>query len=640
MQGFLDNMYCGKAYSSFVLILFIMAAYGAGYVFNRFVIKMKWRYDFTGIVIDTVLGLNILAFITLVFGVCGWLNSISCWLILIIPAAAGVIFGIRRLLEAKYYFVRKNIMFSTILFFIAIFTLGTAFCFPYAWDELTYHVALPFRWIDAGTLKVFTDSPFSGLPALPQLLFRLGCENGGILFPRLLVWMSYMLLFTAIYLYFKPLGGRISALALSFLFIANPLIVSMLRSTYVEVFMMLDILAALLIIRNTEKSWKSVLLCGLLAGGAVAVKVTGLGAAMVIFIFLMQKYWGKSKFKSYNFILPFCIGGITMALPFYLRPWLATGNPFYPFLASWFGGTEAEVITSNYHYLLGNAHFGLRTIQGFFTVPIMVAFAGKAFDGMILGWIFVVLLLLNVWWIRNLLSEPTVVRRSKLYLPLAIILYYCFWFATSQQTRFLQPLLFLVLLAALQCIRMFDKKWQNGIIVILLVVWLGGLFYPLNSKGKIGNSSWMAVRHFVLSWRNAGKFPEHAEDFLKYATNDPGFIETMAALDSKTAPGSKVMFLYERRGLYCPRPYVIGTPYWQAEFNTPPAKTPREFYDSLQKNNIEYLVIGGSRKNPDELGGKFLQEKEKFIAIVSSLIKQGKLQVVWGRGDFFLCKIL
>ena len=79
------------------------------------------------------------------------------------------------------------------------------------------------------------------------------------------------------------------------------------------------------------------------------------------------------------------------------------------------------------------------------------------------------------------------------------------------------------------------------------------------------------------------KFPEHAEDFLKYATNDPGFIETMAALDSKTAPGSKVMFLYERRGLYCPRPYVIGTPYWQAEFNTPPAKTPREFYDSLQK---------------------------------------------------------
>ena len=59
-----------------------------------------------------------------------------------------------------------------------------------------------------------------------------------------------------------------------------------------------------------------------------------------------------------------------------------------------------------------------------------------------------------------------------------------------------------------------------------------------------------------------------------------------------------------------------------------------------KKNNIEYLVIGGSRKNPDELGGKFLQEKEKFIAIVSSLIKQGKLQVVWGRGDFFLCKIL
>ena len=128
--------------------------------------------------------------------------------------------------------------------------------------------------------------------------------------------------------------------------------------------------------------------------------------------------------------------------------------------------------------------------------------------------------------------------------------------------------------------------------------------------------------------------------FLKYATNDPGFIETMSALENKTAPGSKVMLLYERRGLYCPRPYVIGTPYWQAEFNTPPAKTSREFYNSLNKNKIEYLVIGGSRKNPDELGGKYLLEKEKLMAKVSSLVKQGKLQIIWGRGNFFLCKVL
>ena len=515
MKVFGGNMYHGELFSLFVLLLFILAAYGTGYVFNRFVIRTKWRQDFAGIIIDIVLGLNILAFITLLFGVCCWLNSISCWLILTIPAVSGVIFGIRTLINAKYRFARQNIVFSIILIFISLFTLGSALCFPYAWDELTYHIALPFRWIDAGALKVFADSPFSGLPALPQLLFRLGCENGGVLFPRLLVWASYMLLFAAIYLYFNLFGRRRVILVFSFLFIANPLVVNMLRSTYVEVFMMLDMLAALLLIRNTEKSWKSVLLCGFLAGGAVAIKPTGLGVAAVIFIFLMQKYWDKSKLKPYNLILFFGIGGIVIALPFYLRPWFVTGNPFYPFLASWFGGSDADILTSQYHYLLGNAHFGLRTIQGFFMVPIMVAFAGKAFDGMILGWVFIVLLLLAVWWIRNLLFESAVARSSKLYLPVAIIFYYCFWFATSQQTRFLQPLLFLVLLAAIQAIREFDKKWQNGIIMVLLLVWLGGFFYPSNGIGRIGNASWQAVRHFVLSWRNAGEFPERTEDFFE-----------------------------------------------------------------------------------------------------------------------------
>lgn len=569
MSAFLGNMYHGGVFSLFVLLLFMTAAFSIGYIINRFVLRINWRQDFSGSIIDTVLGLNAIAFITLFLGVCGWLNPVSSWLIITIPVVFGIILGIKTLIKAKCCFIRKNIVFSVMLTLIALFTLGSALCFPYVWDELTYHIAVPFRWINAGTLEVFKDTPFSGFPALPQLLFRLGCESGGILFPRLLIWISYILLFTGIYVYFKPFDRRVSVIVFVFLFIANPLVVSMMRSTYVEVFMMLDMLAALLLLKNTEKFWQSVFLCGLLAGGAVAVKLTGVGVAAIIFIFLIQKYWGKTRFKPYSLILFFCIGGMVMALPFYLRPWLAAGNPFYPFLASWFGGTKAEILTSKYHHLLGDAHFGLRTVRGFFTVLIMVAFAGKAFDGMILGWGFIVLVVLALWWIRNLLFKSATVRHAKLYLPTSIIFYYCFWFSTSQQTRFLLPLLFLMLLAALHRIRDFDRKWQNGIIVILLLIWVGGLFYPSCREGRLGSRSWLAVKHFVLSWRNVEKIPEHAEDFLKYATNDPGFIETMSALESKTTPESKVMFLYERRGLYCPRRYVIGTPYWQSEFNTP-----------------------------------------------------------------------
>ncbi|MDD5727158.1 MAG: hypothetical protein PHV59_01220 [Victivallales bacterium] len=639
MQSFLANIYHGELLSLFVLLLFILAAYGTGSFVNRFGLHVCRRDQLSGIIIDTVLGLNMLALITLIFGVCGWLNPFSVWIILTFPALTGIVFLITTA-KTGLIFLRKNIVFCVLLIIIALFTLGSALCFPYVWDELTYHIALPFRWLNAGTLEVFADSPFSGLPALPQLLFRLGCENGGILFPRLLTWAAYLILLTAIYLYFKPSGDRFPVLAMTFMFIANPLVINMMRSTYAETIIMLDLLAALLALRNTGKSWRSIFLCGLFAGGAFGVKLTGLGVAAVIFIFLWHKYRKTFTSKLPVLILFFGLGGIIAALPFYLRPWIMTGNPFYPFLASCFGGTEAELLSSKYHYLAGDAHFGLRTLPGFFTVFLLIAFADKVFDGLILGRVFIYLLLLLLWHVRNLFHEPVNLRRHHIYLPAAILVYYCFWFASSQQTRFLLPLLFLMLLAALREINRYGKKRQGLIIAVLFLVWLSEFFYPPCPGYKIGSHSWLAVRHFELSWRNVKRLPENAEGFLKYAANDPGFIEAMAALAEKTPPGSKVMFLYERRGLYCPRPYVIGTPYWQAGFNTPPPASAGEFHCNLHKNHIQYLLIGGTRKNPDELGGMYLLKKEQIMMQVSTLVKNGKLKIIWGKNDFFLCQVL
>jgi hypothetical protein len=507
---------------------------------------------------------------------------------------------------------------------------------PYIWDELTYHIALPFRWIDAGSLAVFRDNPFSGFPALPQLLFLLGCRSGGILFPRLLVWISYLFLFTAIYVYFKIYARHFLALFMTFMFIASPLLINMMRSTYVEVFIMFNMLAALLLIRETEKSWKSIFLCGLLSGGIVATKLTGIGVAAIVFIFLWSKYQKIFIAKRKALFIYFTLGGICMALPFYLRPWILTGNPFYPFLAGWFGGSEAEVLVAKYHYLMANSHFGLRSVFGFFTVFILVAFDGRSFDGMILGWTFIAFIILGILWLRNLRTEGKEYSRIKIYLPAAIIFYYIFWFMTSQQTRFLQPLLFLVLLVALHGIRLFNLKWQKNIVMILMLIWSGCFLYPPVSGYSIGSSNWLAVRHFSMAWRGLRYFPGHTVEFLRAAVRDPGYIESMTAIAGKTPPGSRIMLLYERRGLYCPRPYVICTPYWQEKYNTPPPLTPELFYKSLVKNKIQYVLLGGSRRNPDELGGEYLESKKEFLNKVKYLVSNKKLTIIWGRDEYLL----
>ena len=413
MRLFLDHMYHGVFFSLFVLLLFVLASYGLGYLFNRYVFRLRCHQTYEGAIVDTALGFNLYGLITLGLGTLKLLTPVNVWILLAVPALAGGCLGGWPVVKNKLIFFRKNVVFSVLLTAVAVFTLGSALCFPYIWDELTYHIALPFRWLAADSLAVFTDNPYSGFPALPQLLFRLGCQNGGILFPRLLVWITYLSLFASVYAYFKPFADRMVILFMAFMFVANPLVVNMMRSTYVEVFVMFNLVAALLALRRNGKRWQTIFLCGILAGGIVATKLTGLGVAAIIFIFLWSKYQKTFVGRRSFLCLYFVLGGLCMALPFYLRPWLLTGNPFYPFLAAWFGGSEAEILTGRYHYLLGNAHFGLRNVLGFFTVFILIAFDNKSFDGLILGWTFIAFIVLGVWWMRNLRDEEN--RCAKLY---------------------------------------------------------------------------------------------------------------------------------------------------------------------------------------------------------------------------------
>jgi hypothetical protein len=638
MQQFVDNMNYGAFFSLFVLLLFLAASYGAGYLFSRFVLKINFRRACPELLINIALGYNLLALLTLGLGELKLLTKANIWVALSLFSIAAVC---RIFLSSKaaLLFFRKNSAFSILLAGLAVFTLGSALCLPYIWDELTYHIALPYRWIAYGYPAVFKDSAFSAFPAMPQLLFLSGCRNGGILFPRLLVWATYLLLFSSIYLYFKPYADRFTALFMVFMFIGSPLVINMMRSTYVEVFIMYNMLAALLLIRERAKSRKIVFLCGVLAGGAAAVKLTGIGTAVLIFIFLWAKFKRKPAGRLSYLLLYFLLGGIFMALPFYLRPWISTGNPFYPILASWFGGSEADIMVSEYWYMAGNAHFGLRNILGFFTVIIFIAFDGRAFDGLILGWAFIGFILLGIWLLRDEVRAGKLFKRGNIYLAAAILFFYIFWFMSSQQTRFLQPLLFLLLLAAIHGLRGFSFRQQKTIMIILALAWAGTFIYPPVKGNTIGSSSWLAVKHFQRSWRSLGKFSGQPLEFLKYATRDPSYVEAMSALKEKTPADAKIILLYERRGLYCPRPYVVGTPYLQAGYNTPVPAGPDDFYQSLRAAGIQYLLLGGTERNPDEIGGKYLKERERLMAQINYLVRHKKLTVIWGRGNYFLCRV-
>jgi hypothetical protein len=82
--------------------------------------------------------------------------------------------------------------------------IGRALCLPAGWDELTYQLAVPERWIHAGHLAVFSDNPYSAFPSAASVNFYMLMMAGGILTPRLFVVSLWIISLIAMYTLLRP----------------------------------------------------------------------------------------------------------------------------------------------------------------------------------------------------------------------------------------------------------------------------------------------------------------------------------------------------------------------------------------------------------------------------------------------------
>ena len=82
---------------------------------------------------------------------------------------------------------------------------------------------------------------------------------------------------------------------------------------------------------------------------------------------------------------------LLVAMPFYVRSWMLSGNPFYPYFADWFSNDARVLETSLYHHSIGSYAFGMRGILAYLTTPILLAWDNALYDGSF-GWQWIVLI--------------------------------------------------------------------------------------------------------------------------------------------------------------------------------------------------------------------------------------------------------
>ncbi len=355
------------------------------------------------------------------------------------------------------------------------------------WDDGVYHLTLPKLWLAAAGFRPVEFSVYSHWPLNTELLFALamlvsGPLVSGPVLAKLLHFGFGLAGLSA--LFASGLIHPLSRWLAIGLFLANGVVAFELRVAYVDLAAAFYLLAAFLFLEaaitssadaDRAATTTHLLLAGLAAGLLAGTKVTGvLGVVAVAALYpadLVREKLGSQTGLGHErpgherpgherpalpvrkFLLCFVLPVLVLWTPWLLRTALFTGNPVYPLgYARWGGPDWSSELAHQFQTWQNGIGMG-RGLLDYLLLPLRVILAGgpgyHRFDGE-LGkfWLVVLPATLFAW------RQPRV-RRA---LGVAA-LYFGFWALSSQQMRFLIPLLPLLALAAATA---FDT-WLQGL---------------------------------------------------------------------------------------------------------------------------------------------------------------------------------
>jgi hypothetical protein len=321
-------------------------------------------------------------------------------------------------------------------------------------DALLYHAADPALFERAHRIFEVPWNSSSYEPFSVEMLvldgFLLWNSVQGAFAPLLLALVAL----AAVSGFTYRIAGRSAALVAGAIFFTQPFMVWEATSVFIESGLALGVaLSAWNLYRFTHFSERSgLVVAGIFAGGAAGMKYLGLIAALTVAGVAVVITWRRI---TYRHALAFAVPAIAVALPWYVKNAVLTGNPFYPHIL---GGLNPSAAGE-----LGNAmrSFGHgRSPLDFLLLPARLLADAKPFDGgEFLSPLFLtfapVALLVHRW------------RKTVVPVWAGVVLYVTAWFVTSQQARFLVPLMpALAVLAALGALALASRGRLGRILAI------------------------------------------------------------------------------------------------------------------------------------------------------------------------------
>jgi hypothetical protein len=579
------------------------------------------------------LGMGVLGYVALVLGLLRQANPIALGIPIVIAAILGLI-SLRNLTRHALPKVSPVLLIPLIL--LGICTLVGALAPPggLEWDSLSYHLAGPKRYLLEGRVYYIPDDHHTNFPFTWQMLYMTMLSFGSIAGAKLCHWVCLVFLclsmLTFAHRHFpekKHLGG-IAALVLA----STPILFWEATTAYIDLATTLFVWLSLYALTNAitkiedKLSVPWMVVSALCMGVALGTKSTVLvfwGMCLIgilLWHVIVHKKWARET-------IPHAIlwGGIALAigLPWYVKSFLYTGDPVYPFGFSLFHGHywNAEGAAA---YATEQAKFGmgkdpLAALLAPWHVTNETLYLPEYNKATSRGFIFTEYNYpygfgLSPAYLALVLALPLVVSLKKV--PMAILTFILFglgvgatWFFQMQQTRYLLPALpgFAIVAAWVLC---EAGKWVKVVgyallaVISLWTLYIGG--------GQISLNATYAFE----------------QPLNQYASSDRifgNFAKASFWVNENSPKNAKVAIFDDTRGFYLDRPYIWAQP------NHAPGFIPWDAYKDVddwladfKRRGYVTLLCARPPQNPDT---------QRWRGLLDDAVVAGKITVAHEEGS-------
>ena len=564
-------------------------------------------------VISLSLGFAIVSYLLFSMGSLGWLNL---GMVLFVFAGAALLgftswSGLVSSLVAARGRYRLGLGFGRIprlspsallvglLIFTSLVTLVGALAPPTEWDSLQYHLSAVKYFIDQGEVS-FVPYKNWALPMTAQMWNMLGLLLDSDRLPQLFQWSMGLGSAAALYLLAAGRTSHRTALLAATIYYTAPRIFNSsasARSDFVWLTFVFLSLHALLAWRERQDG-KWLVLSAIFTGLALGTKlqtlfwVPGIGLALVV---LQWSSWRRAPLSAMARLSSYGAVAGLVASPWWLRNWLASGDPIWPYgypifrsrfwtqelwdkYAAWSPGPGGSI----WHYVTGPWNltvnqsaweFGLRLP----ITPVLLA----CLPGLFLIWT----------------DTPGRTRRLFYLILVSVLVYYTLWFRTYQQPYYFIPVLALLgIPAAYSFWGMMEFRWTRWASTAVLT----STFLLFMGYIVLFNMQFAPV---VFGFQSRHDFLVSKVSFY----DDIQWVNHNLPLDSR-------LMSYHTRIFYLQRDFMRSdSNLWENEG----VVTARDLLDLLSERGITHVFLPGT----DVIHGDLLKELEgngSLVAIYSN----------------------